>query len=219
MNLYNYRTSLRASVGNPSTTDVPNTELDSCINEAVQEISDKYRFHNTRRVITFETVADVTLYQLPADCAVLMKVLYPTGNTKLTKRDETWWAENGNTEQTGVPTDYIRRRDWIELFVVPDDAYTIKLIYKSIVPTLSVDADEPLFPSTWDQGVIYLARHKFWDRRGDFQKAVYALNKWKDWVRDKPSELDEEEFADNTEGVVLPTLRRRQTFNTSIDDD
>ncbi len=217
MNLAAFRTDLRPRIGNPTVAEVPNSELDSRINEAVVDITEKYGFLKARQIVTFPTVADEALYALPSDCVVVMKLTHPLENLKLNKRDETWAADN-ETLTTGKPLDYIRQRDWIKLFPTPDDVYTLKMQYKAKAATLALDADEPVFPSTWDQGVLYLARAKHWDVRGDLQKAIVAMQVWKDWVADKPSEIAEEMFADDTEGVrvLIPhpsrTNRARARF-------
>ncbi len=218
MNLLAFRTALRKRIGNPTTAEVPDTELDDRINEAVIEITDRYGFNKGRKVVTFPTVISQSRYTLPTDCSVLMKLTNPAENKQLHKRDETWAAERATLED-GKPTDYLRQRDWIELFPPPDDVYTLQMMYKVIAPTLSVDADEPVFPSTWDSGVIYLARFKYWETQGDLAKAGVALNIWKDWVANKPSEIAEEDFADNTEGVVLPFLRRSSLSNSFDRED
>jgi hypothetical protein len=146
-----------------------------------------------------------------------MKLKHPLENLQLRKRDETWAAENATLE-SGKPLSYLRERDWIQLFPPPDDVYTLELFYKASAPVLTLDADEPIFPTTWDQGAIYLARYKYWDVRGDLQKATFAFNAWQMWVRDKPNEIMEEMFADDTEGVRLLIPGRRTSPRLDFDE-
>lgn len=212
------RTSLRSRVGNPTVAEVPNSELDARINEAVKEIADKYRFHQVRRVVTFPTVASTARYTLPTDCLVVMKLRHPLENLQLKKRDETWASER-ETLDDGKPTDYLRERDWIQLFPPPDDVYTLELFYKAGPATLVADGDEPVTPSSWDEGVLLLARFKYWDNRLDAVKATYAQTVWSNWIKDKPVEVDEELAADDTEGVRIPTLRPTRMTRSRFNDE
>lgn len=219
MNLLSFRTALRARVGNPTVAETPNSELDERINESVKDITEKYGFHKGRKVVTFPTVIGQSRYTMPDDCVVVMKLRIPAENVALRKRDETWASDN-ETLENGMPLNYLRERDWVQLFPPPDDIYTLELKYKASAAAMTLDADEPVFPSTWDQGVLYLARWKYWDVRGDLEKASFAYNAWKLWVKDKPSEIAEELFADDTEGVRVVGLRRSRytTFNRDIDE-
>lgn len=215
MNLGQLRTSLRARVGNPTTAEVPNTELDERINEAIKEIADKYGFHRARAITNIVTVVDQAQYDLPADCLVVMKLRHPLENLQLIRRDETWASER-MTMDSGKPTDYLRQQDYIQLFPPPDAEYTLELFYKASAATLVADADESILPTSWDEGILHLARAKHWDVRLDVQKAVHAFSVWERWVSTKPSEINEELFADDTEGVIIPTLkpiRRRRYFD------
>lgn len=207
MNLTQFRTALRARVGNPTTAEVPDTELTDRINESVKDIADRYGFHKGRKVVTFPTVIDTPRYALPTDCLVVMKLRHPLENEQLRKRDETWASER-MTLDAGRPTDYLRERDWVQLFPTPDDVYILELMYKAAPASLLADVDEPVTPVSWDEGVLLLARAKYWDFRLDVQKATHAYNVWERWVSTKPSEISEELFADDTEGVIIPTLQR-----------
>lgn len=209
MNLLQLRTDLRGRVGNPTVAEVPNSELDDRINESIRDIIDRYGFLNARKIVQFNTVMDVPRYAIPTDCLVVMKLRHPLDNLQLIKRDETW-ASKRMTEDSGRPTDYLRERDWMQLFPTPDDVYTLEIMYKAAPATLVNDVDEPELPSMWREGILLLARAKHWDYKLDIQKATHAYNVWERWVSTKPSEVSEELFADNTEGIIIPTLRPRR---------
>ena len=218
MNLLAFRTKLRSMVGNPTIAEVPDIALDTRLNEAVKDITEKYGFHKGRKLSTFPTVPGTSRYTIPADCTVVMKLRYPGGNYALRKRDETWASEN-QTLADGKPTDYLRERDWLQLFPTPNAIYYLELFYKVDPPDLVADADMPLFPSTWDNGALYLARYKHWDHVGDLAKAALAMNAWIMWVRDKPNEIAEELFADDTEGVQLMLPNRRSHARFDFDEE
>jgi hypothetical protein len=222
MQLVDFRTNLRARIGNPTTAEVPDATLTDLINDAASELADRFEFHDVRKIVTFPTVAPVgtvttTRYNIPADCLAVLSVwntgstANPTAQGKLEKRDEAWLAQQQTDPTnpiTGIPLAYVRQRDWIELSPAPDDVYTIRLTYKA-TNTMVQDTDTPVTPVTWDKGILHLARAKFYDEiRLDTEKAKWAFTVYETWVQSKPVEVEEEDFADNVEGVVMPTLSR-----------
>lgn len=201
------RTELRTKVGNPSVAEVSDTVLDAVINQANKEIYDKYPFHAARRIVTFPTVASTGLYVLPTDCLSVYSLWNTTSGYqgKLLKRDENWLSTQ-QLQQNGPPTYYVRQRGWVQLSPTPDAVYSIRLMYKAMCPTLAEDTDEPVIPASWHDGIWRLARFIYWDEKGDLAKAQWSNNMWLQWVSDKPNEMQDEDFMDNTEGVVMPFL-------------
>lgn len=214
---------LRVRVGNPSISDVPDADLKQITNDSYKEIANRYVFHKNRKIVTFPTVAPVglvttTRYNLPDDCLAVLSlwntgsVATPSAQYKLSKKDETWLADQ-QTDPTnpfsGEPLCYVRQRGWVELNPAPDAIYTIRLTYKYSIADLVADGDVPVLPDVWHPGIVFLARTKYWDEyRLDVEKAKWSFGVWQTWIATKPDELQEEDFADNTEGVVMPTLIR-----------
>jgi len=198
---------LRVKVGNPSTAEVDDLVLGRLINNATEEIQDKYKFLKARKVTTFPTVSGSALYMLPSDCVSAFSLWNTSaGNRgKLTKRDENWLSTQQDL-QNGPPTDYVRQRGWVQLVPTPDAVYTIRLMYKVSYTKMVDDMDEPVLPLPWHQGIWRLARFLYWDEKGDLAKAQWAQAVWTQWVSDKPNEMEEEDMMDNTEGVILPFL-------------
>ena len=233
MTLAQFETWLRGVVGNPSTADVPNTTLDQCINEAYDEIANRFQFHLVRKIVTFLTgaptvaVPPVGTPRYPIPCDLLeARSLWNMGSAinidaqyKLEKRDEAWLAgqqSDLNNPIFGQPTSYVRQRDWIELSPVPDGIYNMRLEYKASIAPLSISTDSPILPDVWHKGICYLARVKYWDEvQLDNPKAAAAMAIWNAWIETKPVEVQEEDFADNTEGIVVPTLSNRGRNSSS----
>ena len=219
MDLVTLNSTLRTKVGSPSTAEVDNTVLTRLNNEAYEEIFEKYIFHKGRKIVTFPTVADSALYDVPADCMAVFSLWNTTENyqRKILKKDENWLA-NQQTNTAGPPIGYVRQRGWIQLSPTPDQVYTIRLFYKASYTALSADADVPVIPASWHPGIWRLARYNYWDEKGDLAKAQWAQAAWVQWVSDKPDELQEEYQMDDTEGVVMPGLVRSayppNTFNS-----
>ena len=123
------------------------------------------------------------------------------------KKGDRWLAgkDRSSTAVQAAPQIYIRTGTGITLDPVPDAVYTIKYLYKGKITPLVADADEPVIPDGWDEGIKLLARHKYYDDKGDLQKAYWATNSYREWMRDQPSEIDEES-VDIDSAVELPTL-------------
>ena len=210
MTLAELYTKLRKMIGNPDTTEVPNSLLTEHINDAYREIATKYHHHKSRKLCSFPTVADTSKYGLPADCGAVLGVQDQTNNKKLVKAGPrqylTWDVAD---VESGAPTQYARLRGFIQLATddggPPDDAYTIMLYYSETITSLSAASDEPVLPVTWDRGILLLARHLYYDEVENAPKALYSYQMFEAWVQNKATDIEEETF-DLDSGVELPTL-------------
>lgn len=209
MILSDMRDLLRKRLGNVTAGDASDTELDRLLNDAMREIMDKYPFHSSRSVTTFPTVIGSKRYTVPTDMASLLKVWNATSRMRVRKADMRFMSqtEDQDTTVTGKPLKYTRELDWIQFYPIPDAVYTISLFYKNTIADLVGDGAIPLIPEAWHKGIILLARYTFYDERQDAGKAGYALNAYKIWLSDKPSEIAEESI-DKDEAVEVPTLSR-----------
>lgn len=206
MDLATARSSLRSKVGNPTEADVSNSTLNRLINDAYREITDKYPFNETRCVMSFDTVPGTDRYQRPAQMSVIRRIWDETNKRKLVKRGPRFMATQRANVPSGKPTSYVFVRDYIHLFPAVDGVYTLNIFGVSAVASLVDDTDTFIIPEAWHAGIVLKARHLFYDERGDIGKAIYSLNAWKDWVSDKPSEIDQEKEDHDDVGVVLPGL-------------
>jgi hypothetical protein len=191
---------------------VPDVDLNAAINSAYLEIVGKFAFSETRAVSGVTTVVGTNEYPLPVGLVILRRVWDMTNSRKLSKRSTRFLASWKNTETNNQPTDYIRLASSIMLFPIPDGIYTIMLegVY---VEKLVADSDVPVIPATWHDGILLRARWYYFDTRGDVGKAIYASNTYKDWLSDKPSEIDEEKVDLDDRGVIVgagPEYRRGQ---------
>lgn len=206
MDLLTARNTLRAKVGYPTTLDVSDATLNRIINAAYREIGSKYPFNEVRCVKTFNTAVGTDRYQLPEDLAVLWRVWNDTEKCKLVKRGVRFLATIPKNQKANKPRNYIRTKDWIQLTPVPDAVYAIHIFYLTEIQDLVDDGDTFVLPLPWHDGVILKARHIYYDERGDIGKAIYAKNEWKDWVSDKPTEIDLEKDDLEDAGVIVATL-------------
>lgn len=206
MDLNTMRQVLRVKIGNPNTSDTPDATLTRILNAAYREIGSKYPFNETRCIKSFDTTANVPRYTMPLDLAALLRVWDDTNKRKLVKRGVRYMASLPTGVQPGKPRDYVRTRDWMQLIPVPDAVYTIFIYYLTEIADLVGDTDEPVLPLPWHDGIINKARYIYYDEIGDIAKASYALGVWKDWVADKPSEIDIEKDDIEDVGVIIASL-------------
>lgn len=218
MTLAELEQSLRRKIGNPTTTDVPASELKVCINASLRHIMDRYPFHASRNLTTFPTVAGTKRYALPADLGTLLRVWNTTTRHRIHKNDMLAFAnsENQDTTVQGDPYFYYRSgsydsnglySDWIQFNPIPDQVYTIGLYYRTTIADLVLDADVPPIPLPWHEGIVAYARYVFYDERQDWHRAQFSYASWNLWVQDKPVELQEETVFDYDKAAALPFLR------------
>lgn len=218
MNLGTMRTRLRNMVGNPSTAEVADSDLNTLINDSLLEVQDRFTLNEGKRVIQFTTVSGTEKYSVPPDCMAVLSVTDVTNKNKLTKRGDRWASTHFFT-QNAKPTDYVRYVDWIQLYPTPDGAYTFQLYYKNTHTVLINDADTPTIPTAWHKGILHYARYMYYDElKIDFKFAEYYMGVFNRWIATKPSEVGEESVDIDT-GVELPTLslstRTRYDFDHS----
>lgn len=206
MDLATARNTLRTKIGSPSTTDVSHETLSRLLNAAQREIGSKYPFNETRCIKSFLTTPGTSRYTVPADLAALFRVWDGTNKRKLIKKGVRYLTSLPANLANGAPRVYVRVKDYIELVPTPDAEISISIFYLTDVSDLTEDTDTFVLPLAWHDGIILKARHLYYDERGDIGKAIYAKNEWKDWVSDKPSEIDLEKDDHDDVGVILPQL-------------
>lgn len=206
MDLQTARQTLRTKIGNPSTTDVTDVTLTRIINAAYREIGTKYPFNEIRCITTFNTDTVSARYNLPTDLAVIRRVWDDTNKRRLVKRGVRYLSAVPKDLPATFPRDYVRGPTWIQLVPAPDAVYAINIYYDTSLADLVDDTDTFVLPLAWHDGVVLKARHLYYDERGDIGKAIYAKTEWKDWLSDKPSEIDQEKDDMEDAGVVLSQL-------------
>lgn len=206
MQLSTMRDTLRTKIGSPSTSDVSEATLTRILNASYREIGAKYPFNETRCIKSFSTVVGTNRYTLPTDLAVLFRVWDATNNIKLRKRGVRFLATMPNQMPAGQPRDYIRAKDWIQLSPSPSEIISVQIFYLTEIQDMVDDTDTPVLPLAWHDGIVLKARHTFYDERGDVGKAIYSKSEWKDWVADKPSEIDQEKDDLEDAGVIVASL-------------
>lgn len=213
MELSELRSRLRARVGNPSQTDIPDTpNLDQYINDAYQEIFNKYKSRRRRARARFTTTIGQDKYNLAGTTDVVYKVWDRTngleleyiGISKLSEKD--YDASPNNLVQNAKPLQWTVMETYLQLLPPPDGAYVIEFVYKVIFSSLVQPTDIPVVPEYWHRGIVMLASAIYYeDAAGDQEKAAFHRGLFKDWVSDLPLEAHEQTEAIDS-GVEVPTL-------------
>jgi hypothetical protein len=209
------RNKLRVRIGNPSTTDVPDATLSEALNDAYRDVATKYPHHKARKLCEFSTVAETADYGLPTNCGAVLRVWDMTNDKRLNKGGPLS-MNSDETPESGQPERFVRFRNFLKLDPPPDDVYTIRVYYRENITDLSLDGDEPVTPTTWDTGILILARWYYYDAMGDLPKAGYALNAYRTWISDRSTEI-EEEMSAYAGGVELPELSSGSGDRVSFD--
>jgi hypothetical protein len=223
MNLGAMRTSLRTRIGSPSVADVPDANLNGHINDAYQEIFNKYKFKRRRARARFTTVIGADKYDLSTLTDIVYKVWDRTNGKELTfvgtnvlsERD--YDASPNALVQNARPEQYAHVETYLQILPPPDGLYVIELVYRVLFTTLVNDSDLPIIPANWHRGIVILAaHHHFDDEGGDVAKATYHGGAFDKWVADQPVEEHEETEAIDT-GVEVPTLGQQLAPNRKPD--
>ncbi len=215
MQLSELRTRLRSRIGNPSTIDVPDTpNLDQHINDAYQEIFNKYKSKRRRARARFSTVIGKDKYNVSGLTDVIYKVWDRTNGRRLeyvgtnTLADKDYDTIPNALVQNAKPERWAHIETYLQLLPPPDGVYVVEFVYKVTYTALVTTTDVPVLPVTWHRGIYILAAHMYYDDEGgDPVKALYHLNKFKDWASDQPVEEHEETEAIDS-GVQIPTLKK-----------
>lgn len=223
LTLSQMRELLRRLVGNPSSTDVPDSELNEYLNMSYKDIVAKYRFHRARTICYINTVSGTARYFLPREVGVLKRVWNHDLGYKITRADIDAIIPVASEEvfEEGQPTTYTRIGRTITLRPVPNGVWQIDIYYKRMAASLTADDDVPFIPSTWHIGIVYYAESFYWKFRQDHAKQQLAFNDWKVWVSDKPTEMDEE-MRSSSVGTQLPQRgewSRRRSYTFVVDEE
>lgn len=206
MNLQAAQISLRSKIGNPTTANVPDATLTGYLNDAYRFVATRYPFNEMRKVVSFSTAVGTDRYIVPPDLAVVKKLWDDTNKKQIMKRGVNFVSSLPKNMQTGKPKWYFRADDWMQIIPSVDGIYSLMLYYQIQPAALVNAADTPIIPVSWHDGWVLKARHIYYDEKGDIGKAIYANNAWKDWVADKPSEIDQEK-EDTDQAVDLVEKR------------
>ena len=109
----------------------------------------RWWFNETSTAIV--TVASQTYATLPSNFLVLdlLQITVSSMDYKLVQKDLGWIRAANASRVTGEPTHFAYYNDRIELFPIPNSAYSLPVYYIKSLTALSADSDT----SAWTEGV------------------------------------------------------------------
>ena len=164
--------------------EVDDTDIVELLNMALWNVESNFKFHTRERCATTATVADQYLYDVSTitrlDSITSIAVVDDDGQRhKLSRTTRHWLDANANfSEDSGLPTRYLRERDILTLHPVPDDDYTLTVNHRRGVESLLQGTVEGTgLPRNWDEIVLSGAIWRGWKLiKGDYEKAKDAAN-------------------------------------------
>lgn len=203
LTLIDFRTRLQTMLGNQGFTD---TELDYWINDGVQDVAGALDLKKLRCIKTVETAANDNNLSLPNDFVAPL-ALKIDGQQKLTSMgvDQYFLYDPTDSDNVGVPRSYVWSDSGLWLYPVPDDIYTVRMLYRRDAAQLAVDTDTSEFPATYDRAILLSAVHHGFFDTGDTLTSADALARFMTYIRSRIQPEEWEAEAWNDRGVWVPT--------------
>lgn len=133
--LQDLRDDLRDAIGYQDDTEFPNEQADRVLNRAYWQVINQIPLKEKEKLITFPLVADHNSYEIPSDYESIVSVFLVDdlthAQTQILRMSPEAQEERvlESSAETGKPVYYYRFNDCIKFSPIPDDAYTVKLLY------------------------------------------------------------------------------------------
>jgi hypothetical protein len=182
MTVLQARTELRYRCGNPTTNDVPDSQLNNLLTWSLQTISQPTVHRHMELWLATPTsgpgsiplVAGQQDYALPAICTAIYDIWNFTVGYKLLPR-AIWWLDErpNNPPAQGQPRTYARFGNNFRVLNVPTLAYQGNVLVVRYWAEPTFPADGVPFPlrNLWDEVIILGSVMRYYQMRGDVMKA------------------------------------------------
>jgi hypothetical protein len=143
------------------------SDLGSETQRAIQAAVRKYerkRFWFNETATSVACVASQTYATLPSNFLDLdlLEITYAGATTELIEKDFKWIKRANAVPTYGVPTHYTLYRNRIELFPIPNSAYSLPISFLHKFPTLSAGSDTSEWTSAVEDVIVYHATKLMW---------------------------------------------------------
>lgn len=213
MNLAEIQEAMWRATGTSAATH-STTVLNTHINHSYWELQDKVDLREKEAEYSFATTPGTASYSLASLISDYDFIFHVTGKSP----DENEWFEilpteyqnlkNSLSEETyarGLPERYSRWNANLILFPVPDEAYSITLLYKKALGDVGIAG--PDIPEAWHEYVFLGALYRFFRELGEYTRAA-AIRTERDALTLTVSTNREKERVDQKQyGVKI--LRQR----------
>jgi len=135
-----------------------------------------FRWPENEATTTQATTAGTAEYSLPSDFIRLDLAQDSTALGELTPTSKSIVMRNG--AGSGQPSSYYLFADKIGFYPTPDGGYTINLLYRKKLPTMTAVVD-CAFPADFDAAIVRMAAYIIWSTTKNQNKTVQALEDYK----------------------------------------
>lgn len=213
MNLAQIQEAMWRATGTSSVTHSTSI-LNVHINHSYWELQDKVDFREKESEYNFSTVAGTSSYDLASIISPYDYIYHLTG--KLATENE-WFTIDPTDYQNlrdnldesvyarGEPSKYSRWDSNLILSPVPDQTYTINILYKKALGDVGISG--PDIPESWHEFVFLGALYRFFRELGEYTRAA-AIRQERDALTLLTNVNREKEKADYTK-AGLSVLRQR----------
>lgn len=160
--------------------DESQTRLIGMLNDAYFDVCSRlpWPFLEKRNTSVTTTNGNPSI-SMPADFAQVLSLTYPsaTGVVQWTRLDDFQKRYVGQENQAGQPVLYYMIGGQINLWPVPDQAYTLILNYLSFPSAMKAAADTPIFPARHHRVVVLGAAVRLYAMEDDLASAQ-AFDNW-----------------------------------------
>lgn len=168
------RSLVRRGLGDLTTADMPDSEVDEYLSMALWELDNQYDFREKECIVEFDLVSGQRQYSLTADVDALLGVSVRDEQQwhRLDRMSEDWYTDeyNEDTEEQDLPEKYMRVEDVVLLYPTPDEAYRAQIFQ------LKELASETDLPRNWHEILVDEAIVKGLKYSGDINQAQQYAN-------------------------------------------
>lgn len=173
MNLIQLRTEVLNHGFDPN---VFSSRINQYINDALNLVCRRVDYYVDEVAYDFTTTANTSTYPLPANWARMRSL-------RDTNRQAELWAVllrdiDRSDVTTGQPVFYAMNGAGVQLFPIPDGAYSLELRYWTMPPALVNDTDVPTVPADWHHMLWVYATWMCYEAEDDAQMGQYWMQRF-----------------------------------------
>lgn len=174
MTLGTIRTAVRERLDDPT---FDTAKIDRWTNWVLDDVYTRYQFPFMETTTTLDTVDGTQEYafsSIASDVDKIRSIIDVTNEYTLeyvdpTELDETYQDQSDDAENK--PQYWTVRDGSVKLYPIPDDAYTLKVIYKKVPAKLSVASDSPEIPERYSELIVLGVYQKAHEWNDDYDYA------------------------------------------------
>lgn len=181
LTLTRMRELVRKGLGNLSTDNLSDDEVDEYLNMSLWALEDKYPFRTREKNTNTNLVIGQYIYDLSGitrlDAIESVAVAEdPEKRRKLARIDRNWWDANFELTNRGTPERYFRENNCIYVYPVPDEVLPLEIKHRQGVASLAASNTTTGLPRSWDEIVVQGAIYRGHYYNEDYDQAQKALN-------------------------------------------